>query len=392
MAVVGIFGLNLSPRSGGVYRLMEGLARQGGLSRHRIVYTREAEPGGGEPFDTADNVRIVTGPRWLRQAIQLSVAVPGASRWWGSRRFSAAAMGLIWRLSRADLDAVRGVDVWLWPHCFRPVPNLGGHMVVSHDMIHRALPELFSAGARRCRAASEAMLTDARRVVCPSKASADDLTEAYPALASRVRTFSAAPPQALPTIDEAEVEAVRTDYGGHPILLFVGVDWPHKNHGLLVEVARRMRGAGRSFRVVFAGHRRGGQVGEMVAAAGVGDVVTDEGQVSIDRLAALYAAATALVFPSRREGFGLPLVEAMQAELPIVAARSACVEEVLGGAGELLDGDDAEAWARTLGALLDDPARRHALAARGAERRDHYTWARTWASLDAIFDEVVESG
>lgn len=361
------------------------------MSRHQLVYVREQQDAADEGATVPEGVELHEGSRRGRQAFQALLASPGAHLPLSQRVLSRSVVAGLLRLAGVRSGVLDEVDLWLWPHCFRPVPNLGRHVVISHDMIHRRLPEHFSRGAHRCRARSEAMLNDARLILTPSRASADDLIHAYPALEPRVRPFNAAPPQALPEADPELVRQVRQEYGQLPILLFVGVDWPHKNHGLLIEVARLLRSRGIEARMVFAGNRRGNAIAKQIEAAGVGDLVRDERQVSVQRLAALYAAASVFLFPSRCEGFGLPLVEAMQLRLPIIAAESPCISEVLGGAGLLMGPDDHQGWADALTQLIQEPATREAWAAKAWDRRTVYTWDRTWSSLDAIFDEAIMS-
>lgn len=381
--------MNLSPRSGGVYRLVEGLACHADLSRHSLVYVRQRYPPGETGRAMPDNVRVVYGSPLGRIAFQALLASPLASPLLRGRRSATAVTHALLRLGGITASQVADVDGWLWPHCFRPLPNLPNHMVISHDMIHHRFPEYFGRGALRSRSVAESMLDSARLILCPSQASADDLCRAYPSLADRVRPFSAAPPQELETPAPHVVEDVRRAYDGLPILLFVGVDWAHKNHKVLIDAAVLMRERGTPFRMVFAGNRRGDDIARSIRAAGVQEVVIDEAAVTAHRLAALYAAARVFLFPSRCEGFGLPLVEAMRASLPIVAANSACVAEVMAGCGTLLSADDPQAWCDTLTHLLDDPARLAAFADTSAARGATYTWQRTWASLDAIFDEAT---
>lgn len=387
MATVGIFAMNLSPRSGGVYRLVEGLVSHAGLSRHQLVYLRERDDRSASTVPSA--VELHEGSTLGRQAFQAMLAAPWADIPLSQRLLSRALIAGLLKLSGIRSGVLDEVDLWLWPHCFRPVPNLGGHVAISHDMIHRRLPELFGRGAHRCRARSEGMLAHTRLVLTPSLSSASDLISVYPELEPRIRPFNAAPPQSMPDADPALVEAIRREYGNVPILLYVAVDWPHKNHRLLIDVAKRLRRQNTPAKIVLAGNRRGDAIRRLIHQAGVSDIVIDEKHVSVERLAALYRAASVFLFPSRCEGFGLPLVEAMQMRLPIVAAESPCIQEVLGGAGQLIGPDDVEAWVDTLTQLIRDPQSHAAWAVKAWDRRTSYTWDRTWSSLDAIFDEAA---
>src|SRR5207247_7623975 len=100
----------------------------------------------------------------------------------------------------------------------------------------------------------------------------------------------------------------------------------------------------------------GGQdvVRRLAAEAGVHDAVRLVGEVDDADLPTLYAEAVAFVYPSRYEGFGLQLCEAMAAGCPVLAARATSLPEVLGSGGELFDLDDPAALARLLTAVACD--------------------------------------
>ena len=98
---------------------------------------------------------------------------------------------------------------------------------------------------------------------------------------------------------------------------------------------------------------------------GIGDDVALTGLVSDDELAALYNGATLVVHPSRYEGFGLPVIEAMHCGTPVVTTTASSLPEVAGDAAVLVDPDDPLGFAEAIQELRDDPARRLVMAERG---------------------------
>jgi glycosyltransferase involved in cell wall biosynthesis len=98
------------------------------------------------------------------------------------------------------------------------------------------------------------------------------------------------------------------------------------------------------------------------------------GYIAADRRYDLYARASMLVLPSHLEGFGIPVLEAMTAGVPVVVSSRGALPEVAGGAGQVVEPGDAEGLAMAMQRYLKDPAFAAAAAARGVERAAAYSW------------------
>ena len=109
-------------------------------------------------------------------------------------------------------------------------------------------------------------------------------------------------------------------------------------------------------------------------------------------LAALYRAADLLLFPSRYEGFGLPVLEAMSAGLPVVAAREGSVPEVAGDAAVYARAGDPEDFARAARGILSDPAARARLAEAGRARAALFSWRRTAERTLGVLRDCARRG
>lgn len=132
------------------------------------------------------------------------------------------------------------------------------------------------------------------------------------------------------------------------------------------------------------------EVRRRIAELGVGERVELRGYVPRAELDALYARATLALVPSRYEGFGYALAEALCAGLPAIAARSSSLVEVAAGAAPLVDPDDVAGWVDAIRALLGarDAAERHAAAVRPAAI-ERFSWARAATACTAVYERAL---
>src|SRR5207245_3763155 len=116
---------------------------------------------------------------------------------------------------------------------------------------------------------------------------------------------------------------------------------------------------------------------ELAARLGLEKQVVFTGVVSDQRLIELYQRATLFVFPSRYEGFGLPVLEAMACGCPVISSNASSLPEVAGDAAILLDPMDVEGFTRGMVRVLSASDLRRVLLERGIDRSAEFTWERT---------------
>jgi glycosyltransferase involved in cell wall biosynthesis len=181
-----------------------------------------------------------------------------------------------------------------------------------------------------------------------------------------------------------------------PFLLHVGDLHERRNVGVIVDAlfeARRHFGSAPALSLVLAGVDRG--VGEGLCALaeeqGARDAVVRLGPVSEPLLRSLYHCATALVYPSLYEGFGLPLLEAMASGTPVIASRAASIPEVVGDAGILLEADDVAGWADAIVKVANDERLREQMKAHGLRRASTFTWERTARMTLAVYRQILRT-
>jgi alpha-1,3-rhamnosyl/mannosyltransferase len=113
------------------------------------------------------------------------------------------------------------------------------------------------------------------------------------------------------------------------------------------------------------------------------------GYTSDDSLATLYAGATALVYPSLYEGFGLPPLEAMASGTPVIVSNRSTLPEVVGDAGVIIDAEDESALREALLRFVEDPAFWQNRAAASLQRAGSFSWQRCAEQTLAVYRKVI---
>ena len=175
-----------------------------------------------------------------------------------------------------------------------------------------------------------------------------------------------------------------------PYVLCVGGADPTKNLETLVDAfARVVLPIRESYDLILAGDlRRRSDLRERAACAGIEKQTLFTGVVSDERLIELYQEATLFVFPSRYEGFGFPVLEAMACGCPVISSNGSSLPEVAGDAAILVDPSDSEGLARSIERVLSDSDLRQDLRARGLRQASRFSWDRTARDTIAVYRKL----
>ena len=266
---------------------------------------------------------------------------------------------------RARLE---NTDVVHYPLTLR-LPTVARPSVVTlHDVQHLDLPQLFPRGERLFRAlAWHRSVRGADRVIVMSEFVRDRAIAALGLDPDRVRVV----PLGL------DHDRLRPGAAREPFLFYPARRWPHKNHERLYEAFAIVRKERPELSLVLTG---GGDFSD--APAGV----DSRGHVPWGEVVTLLQTASALVFPSLYEGFGLPPLEAMACGCPVACSDAGALPEVVDGAARLFDPYEPAAIAEGVLEVLGAP---DTWVERGLERAAKYSWSSTARATEQVYRELL---
>jgi len=349
--IIGIDGTPLAIPTGGIRRYTEELA---------LALAAGFE--GDEVYLLSDQPFSLSANRPTNLHLEQGPVAGFRRRWW--------SLGLPATLRRYHADIFHGTDF--------AVPYLGLRPAVMtlHDLSPwREAAWHTDAELVRWRTPALLRLGAASMVITPTEAIRREAIEYFGLHPARV--------EAVPEAASSVFQPAQANIAAEPYILYAGTLEPRKNIGTVIESWRIVR---RQFpiRLVLAGRRR----------ADLPDLLPDveieqTGPVTDEQLACLYANAAVVVYPSSYEGFGLPVLEAMQCGAAVIASRDPAIVEVAGGAAIHVDALDVRGWAAAISSVVCEGSRASSLREQGIRRAAEFSWRRTARLTHEVYEEAI---
>ncbi len=264
-----------------------------------------------------------------------------------------------------------------------PIPQV----TVVHDLLPLFFPAEYPRQQYYFRSLVPRVLRSSRVLVADSESTRRDITQSYGIAPDKIRVV-------YPGYDPDTYSANGSDRPLRSVegsyLLYVGNLLPHKNLLSLLDALAILRRRRRA-RLIIRGDGQPAYaraVRERVETLGLGDLVSFQGYAAEGALRDLYAGAVCLVLPSLREGFGLPVLEAMACGTPVITSSSSSLPEVGGDAALRVDPHDAIDLADAMYRVLTDADLRDDLRERGLKWVRAFSWRRTAEQISRLLDEV----
>jgi len=279
----------------------------------------------------------------------------------------------------------------LWvPHYNVPLAWRGPVAVTIHDLAPIALPETFTSPIKRryARLLIENAVSRAAAILTVSNFTAAELQ-------SRLHVDPARITVTYPGVDiswPAPDPSHPCEPGAQPYFLFVGNAKPNKNLATLLTAFKTVQDQ-LPHRLIVAGRTGGFGTGDdavLLQAQSLGDRIQWSGEIPDCELIALYRGATALVLPSLYEGFGLPLLEAMQLGCPVLSSNAASLPEIAADAALYFDPRDPAALAELLLQLAHPNPIAESLRQAGYRRVANFSYSRCADETAAVLNPLLE--
>jgi glycosyltransferase involved in cell wall biosynthesis len=356
--MVGISILTLVPGLFGgsatyARELTRALARSGTLDYRVFAPTLAPDAGDGLPTTTVTAYRASRTSAGRLKAMALATAMPAPVR------------------RQLELERLDGIHFALT--VMVPKVDYPPALTTVHDVLHLVHPSLFSRPERVYRhLVYRRLARESRLLLVPSEHAKEVLVERLSVEPERVRVIH----------HGLDHERFRPrDEPREPFLLYPAERYRHKNHERLFAAFALLRRERPELTLVLTGYDPDGRP----APPGV----EERGRVSVDELAGLYGRASALVFPSLHEVFGLPPLEAMASGCPVATSTAGALTEICGEAAGYFDPYSAESIAAAVIEVLDRP---EGFVARGLVHATGFSWETCAREHEAVYRELREAG
>ena len=305
----------------------------------------------------------------------------------GGGRLERHLRGLVyWDKALAEIQP----DIFEGFHLPQSRSKFGSMVLTIHDIRGLVLKEGWN---RRTafRIALERSLRAADHVITVSRAVRNEILERYPGTSISV-VYNGLDATPFAQVDQTALSAIRMKCSLEAeFLLAVGHFEPRKNYSTLIDALSHLRQKGSRIQLVIVGNDSGEMrsVKQRVAARSVTDQVRIISDLTDQEVCCLYNLATLFVFPSSYEGFGIPILEAMAANCPMVLSDIPVFREITESKGQYFAYTDAVAMAAAIENVISSPTERRRLIEYGVERIKDFSFSKVTSDLERVYSTLV---
>lgn len=268
-------------------------------------------------------------------------------------------------------------------------------LVVIHDINFEHYPQDIPAVyARDLKKRTPLFCNKAARVVTVSEFSKEDISKQYNISPEKIDVVYNAANKAYSVLDAAEKVEVKTRItGGQDYFIFVGSIHPRKNLQRLLPAFIQFKNAtGSPMKLVIVGNTfwKNKELASVIESTVHRDDIIFIGRLDVKELSKVVGAALASVYVSYFEGFGIPIVEAFNAGVPVITSNVTSLPEVAGDAAVLVDPFSVSAIAEALERVANDSTLRHSLIEKGLKRAKSFDWDESAKKFWTIIERTIQ--
>ncbi|MEM7572258.1 MAG: glycosyltransferase family 1 protein [Bacteroidota bacterium] len=289
-------------------------------------------------------------------------------------------------------------DVFFSPDGYCSLRSQVPTLMVTHDLAFLHYPDQVPDRARRYyQKWTPRFIKRAERVITVSEFVRQDIMNHYGTDPTKISVACNGVRPIFKPLDASSIRAVRAKYSrGQAYFFYLGSVHPRKNLSRLIQAYAQFRAAHAEPVLLLLGGRLGWQLEEVQRAHRNSPFAQDIhflGYLPTEDAARLLAASLALVYPSLSEGFGVPVLEAMQTEVPVITSQVTSLPEVAGDAALLIDPKSTSSVAEALSQIAQSAELQKALVAKGRVQRERFSWDLAaqvvWKSIEDLYQSKV---
>ena len=282
-------------------------------------------------------------------------------------------------------------DVFFSPDNFMTLKTDIRKVIVVHDISHFHYPEQVSFFNKILyQKLTAPMVHNADRIISVSEYTKKDIIKAYGVASEKIKVALNGCDENFQPIAGESIRAIQEEYAnGHAYCLYVGAIHPRKNvHMLIAAFDQFKTKEGSDLELLIVG-RYAWQTGPVKTAyekARFKENIHFLGRVEDVELYRIMAAAKMMIYLSLFEGFGLPILEAMQCDVPVICSNVTSLPEVAGDAGILVDPTDIDAISKAILLLDKSEAERQGLIEKGRKQRQKFSWDK---AAEIVYESLI---
>lgn len=285
------------------------------------------------------------------------------------------------------------IDVFLSPDSYCSLSSRVPTVMVCHDIAFCHYPmQVPLHGRVFYRHYVPKYLQRAERIISVSEFTKQDIIRQYQTPAQKIAVACNGVRSVFRVLNEAEKEGIKLQFSqGRDYFFYLGSVHPRKNVARLIQAFDQFKKATPSPIQLLIGGRMAWQteaIEQALSKAKHREDIHLLGYLDDAQLAKVLGAALALTYPSLFEGFGVPLLEAMHAEVPILTSSSSSLPEVAGEAAIIVDPMDVDAISDGLQQIYASPATRKDLIEKGRLQRQNFSWKKAGS---IVWDNILQA-